>query len=88
MKLPLDIIPAEIFQQYRLKDLSHKGFLYMEIQKCVYGLIQSEKLSNDKLMLHLDEYGYEPAPITSDFWRNQTRHLQFSLAVDDFGVKY
>ena len=28
MKLPLDIIPEEIIQQYNLKNLAHKGFVY------------------------------------------------------------
>ena len=31
MKLPLEIIPEEIIQQYKLRNLSHKGFLYTEI---------------------------------------------------------
>ena len=29
MKLPLDIIPEEIIQQYNLRNLAHKGFVYM-----------------------------------------------------------
>ena len=33
MKLPLDIIPEEIIQQYNLINLAHKGLVYMEIQK-------------------------------------------------------
>ena len=32
MKLPLGIIPEEIIQQYILRNLSHKGFVYMKIQ--------------------------------------------------------
>ena len=31
MKLPLDIIPEEIIQQNNLRNLSHKGFVHMEI---------------------------------------------------------
>ena len=27
MKLPLEIISSEIIQQYKLQDLSHKGFV-------------------------------------------------------------
>ena len=38
MKLTLEIIPEEIIQQYNLRNLVHKGFVYMEIQKSVYGL--------------------------------------------------
>ena len=53
MKLPLDIIPEEIIQQYNIRILSHKGFVYMEIQKGMYGLPQADKIANDKLKLYL-----------------------------------
>ena len=33
MKLPLEIIPEEIIQKSNLRNLSHKGFVCMEIQK-------------------------------------------------------
>ena len=88
MKLPLDIIPEEIIQQYNLRNLEHKGFVYMEIQKGVYGLPQAGKIANDKLKLHMSKFGYEPAPITPGLWRHQTIPLQFSLVVDYFGIKY
>ena len=64
MKLPLDIIPEEIIQQYNLRNLAHKGFVYIEIQKVMYGIPQAGKISNDILKLHLDKFGYYPAPIT------------------------
>ena len=43
-KLPLDIIPEEIIKQYNLRNLAHKGFVYMDIQKGMYGLPQAENL--------------------------------------------
>ena len=70
MKLPLDIIPEEIIQQYKLINLEHKGFVYMVIQKGMYGLLQALKIANDKLKLHLAKFVYEPAPITPGLWRN------------------
>ena len=88
MKLPLVIIPEEIIQQYNLRNLEHKGFVYMEIQKGIYGLPQAGKIANDKLKLHLAKYGYKPAPITPVLWRHKTRPLQFSLVADDSGIKY
>ena len=87
-KLPLDIIPEKIIQQYNLINLEYKGFVYMEIQKGMYGLPQTGKIANDKLKLHLEKFGYDPAPITPGLWRHQTCPLQFSLVVDDFGIKY
>ena len=53
MKLPLDIIPEEIIQQYNLKNLAHKGFVYMEIQKGMYGIPQAAKISE---VLLLDDF--------------------------------
>ena len=44
MKLPLDIIPEEIIQQYNLRNLSHKGFVYKESQKGMYGIPQAGKM--------------------------------------------
>ena len=60
----------------------------MEIQKGVYGIPQAGKITNYKLKIHLAKFGYEPAPITPGLWRQQTFPLQFSLVVDDFGIKY
>ena len=60
----------------------------METQKGMCGLPQAEKIVNDKLKLHLANFESEPAPITPGLWRHQTRPLQFSLVVGDFGVKY
>ena len=54
----------------------------------MYGLPPAGKIANDKLKLHLDKFGYEPAPITPGLWRHQTFPLQFSLVVDEFGIKY
>ena len=49
MKLPLEIIPEEIIQQYNLRNLAHKGFVYMEIPKGMYGLPQEGKIEDYKL---------------------------------------
>ena len=36
MKLPLDIIPEEIIQQYNLRNLAHKGFyIYKSKRGCM-----------------------------------------------------
>ena len=57
MKLPLYIIPEKIIQQHNLRNLAHKCFVYMEIQKGMYGLPHAGKFSNDKLKLHLAKFG-------------------------------
>ena len=54
----------------------------------MYGLPQAGKIANNKLNLHLEKFGYEPAPITPGLWSHQTCYLQFLPVVDDFGIKY
>ena len=54
----------------------------------MYGLPQTGTIANDKLNLYLAKFRYEPAPIATGLWRHQTCLLQFSLVVDDFGIKY
>ena len=68
MQLPLEIIIEEIIQQYIPRNLSHKGFVYTEIKKGMYGIPQAGKIVNDKLKLHLAKFGYQPAPITPGPW--------------------
>ena len=53
----------------------------------MYGLTKAEKNTNYKLNMHLSKFGYEQAPITLGLWQHQTRHLQFSLVVDNLGLK-
>ena len=45
-------------------------------------------MDNDKLNIHLYNFGYETAPITPGFWQHQKCPLQLSLVMDGFGVKY
>ena len=77
MKLPLEIIPEETIKQYNIRNLAHKGFVYMETRKGVYGLPQAGKIVNDKLKLHLAKFGYDPSPITPGLWRQQNPPFNF-----------
>ena len=52
------------------------------------GYPRNKKLQIDKIKLHLAKFGYKTATITPGKWRHQTRPIQFSLVVDDFGTKY
>ena len=60
----------------------------MEIQKGICGIPQAGKITNDKLKLHLDKFGYYPSPIAPGIWQHQICPLQFSKVVDDFDIKY
>ena len=47
------------------------------------GIIAQEQLAN-----RLAEHGYTQSKIIPGFWTHKTRPIQFTLVVDDFGVKY
>ena len=77
MKLTVYIILDQFIQQYKLQYLVHKGFIYIEIQKVIYGMTQSGKISNHKLKQYPSKFGHEPEPITLDF--GGTKHGYFNL---------
>ena len=54
----------------------------------MYGLSHAGNFSNDKLKQNLSKFGYDPATITPGLWQHQICTLEFSLVVDEFGVKY
>jgi hypothetical protein len=86
---PISKIPAEIIEEYALKSCTTPdGWVYMEIRKGTPGLKQAGRIANDRLTTHLAKFGYRPVPITPSLWTHDTRPMDFSLAVDDFGVKY
>jgi hypothetical protein len=88
MRVPIHMIPDEIMEAYNLTPLIKNGFVYVEIQRGVYGLPQAGKIANDQLIQFLKPHGYAPVPLTPGLWKHKTRNLVFSLVVDDFGVKY
>jgi hypothetical protein len=53
MKVPISLFPPNIIAYYRLEHISHKGFVYCEIQKGMYGLPQAGRLVNNDLVNHL-----------------------------------
>jgi hypothetical protein len=88
MRIPAAYVPQAIRDQYNLHNLIINGYIYLEIQKGMYGLPQSGKLANDELTHHLIKHGYYQARHTPGLFLHETRSTQFSLIVDDFGVLY
>ena len=60
----------------------------MEIRKGIYGLPQAGILANNLLKKRLAKIGYFEVPHTPGLWKHITRPIQFTLVVDDFGIKY
>lgn len=87
MRLRLDIIPQEIIDAYNLTDLTHDGWVYIEIRKGMYGLPQAGILANKLLQQRLATKGYYHCQHTPGLWRHVWRPITFCLVVDDFGIK-
>ena len=62
-------------------------FLYVRLEKVMYGLVQAGIISHMALKEHLQPFGYEPAPITPVLWRRNKNGITFTLVVDEFGIK-
>ena len=88
MKISLDILPEEIISQYNLCQLASNGWVYLDIGKVMPGLKQAGRISNDRIQIHLPNFGYPPVARTPSLWKNATKDIFFSLVVDDFGAKY
>jgi hypothetical protein len=88
MRIPISLIPDDIMQLYNLAPLVKNGHVYVRIEKGMYGLPQAGIIANERLTKFLEPQGYTPCPITPGLWQHKTRTIQFSLVVDDFGIKY
>jgi len=88
MRMPLDLIPEDFQNAYQLQEKAKNGYVYMEIQKGMYGLPQAGILANKLLKERLAKYGYFEMPHTPGLWKHVSRPISFTLVVDDFGIKY
>jgi hypothetical protein len=82
------LLLQSVITKYNLKSLFYKEYVYFELRKCLYGLPQSGKLSQTRLIAHLTLNGYKQCDNTPCLFRQLTRDTTFSLFVDDFGVSY
>jgi hypothetical protein len=90
MRIHRRYLPQAIIDEYKLtpEHFDTNGYIYMEIRKGMYGLKEAAILAYEQLRDHLALSGYLPVPHTPGLWRHQTRRTTFTLAVDDFGIKY
>jgi hypothetical protein len=54
----------------------------------MYGLPQAGLLANLLLEKRLNKQGYFQSKLVPGLWHHNKRRIQFTLVVDDFGVKY
>ena len=88
MKIPLNLFPQHTIDQYKPQENAQNGQVYLEVWQAIYGLSQAGALANKQLEKFLAPGGYYEVAHTPGLWRHATRPIQFSLVVDNCGVKY
>ena len=88
MRMPIKLIPQEFIDLYDLTTKVKNGYVYIEIQKGMYGLPQAGILANKLLKTRLADHDYYKVPHTPGLFTHKTRPIWFTLVVDDFGIKY
>ena len=90
MRIHRKYLTPEVIAEYGLTDahFDSRGYIYVEIRKGMYGLKEAAILAYDQLKAHLAPFGYYPVTHTPGLWRHDERRTTFTLAVDDFGIKY
>ena len=88
MRLKLADLPDNIIKLYKLHDLAHDSYVFVRIQKGMYGLPQAGKIAQELLEKRLQANGYNQSKINPGFWTHSWGPICFALCVDDFGVKY
>ncbi len=85
----LSNIPDEVIEEYKLREKATKnGSVCIKAKQGLYGLPQSGLLANELLEKRLNKHSYQQSKLVPGLWKHDTQPTQFTLVVDDFGVKY
>ena len=89
MWITLKIIPQEIINTYDLKSMvDDQGWIYMRIEKGMYGLKPAGIIANQELVKNMAPFGYHTVKHTPGLWVHNSKKTIFSLVVDDLCVQY
>ncbi len=89
IQIKLSDIPDEVIREYKLREkATRNGSIYIRAKRGMYGLPQSRLLANELLKKNLNKHGYWQSKLVPGLWKHNTRLIQFTLVVDNFGVKY
>ena len=87
MKMPLALFPGWTREQYNPDKHTLNGSVYREICSKTCGLPNAGRLANLCLREKLKPACFYEVAHTPGLWKHKRRPIQFSLIVDDFGVK-
>ena len=67
-KIVLSLIPQDVIVKYNLVDNQTNIFIYVRVEKRIYGPVQAGTIIHTELKEHLRSFIYEPVPINLEFW--------------------
>ncbi len=89
IQIKLSDIPDEVIREYKLREkATNNGSIYIRAKRGMYGLPQTGLLANKLLKKRLNKHRYRQSKLVPGLWKHDTRLIQFTLVVNDFGVKY
>ena len=89
MLIPLKIIPQKIVDAYNLTaPVDWEGWIYMHIEKGIYGLKQAGIIANQEFVKLMAPFGYHPVQHTHSLWVHDSIKTLFSLVVENLCVQY
>ena len=89
MRIHISLLPPEAIDEYNLNDfVDPQGYVYIQINKGMYGLKQAGSIAHNNLKLRLRKHGYRPCNFTKGLWSHDSNSIKFMLVVDDFGIRY
>ena len=89
MRFHISLLPPEVIHEYKLKDfVDEQGYVYIQINKGMYGLKQAGAFAHNNLIIRLRKHGYRPCKFTKGLWNHVSNSTHFVLVVDNFGIRY
>jgi len=89
MRLKINDMPENVIEQYKLRErATHNGYVYVQINKEMYGLPHAGIIAQELLEKRLNAAGYRQSTITPGFWKHDWQLISFTLCIGDFRVKY
>ena len=87
IRIPIRMIPHKTMDTHTLRSfIDHQSILF-EVTKGLYGLPQAGLLAQQRLIAHFAIHGYHETR-TPRLFRHVSNGTDFTLVVDDFGIKY
>ena len=89
MRVHLKDIPHNVAVEYSLLSIADtSAYVYVNIRKEISRLKESRIIAYKRPVRNLQPNGYAPVEHTPGIWTHSTLPTTFTLAVDEFGIKF